>query len=367
MGSSCTQSKTPNEKEANFGNIQNKYQQKNNKNHQNNINQTHLRHNEAKIDSSKPYLELEPDISKVLSKHICRIVVETQYGKITGTGFFLAFPINSELFYFLITNNHVIKDESINNNKIIYISYEEYKTASIKLNKNKRYIKSFIDKKLDITVVQLLDEDNISKKYFLETEPDDLINNELINKEIYIPQYIEGLKLKIAEGKIKDIFNYEFSHLANTQEGSSGSPIFLKDRFKVIGIHKAGVANIENIGDFIYPVINMIKEDIIKINNNGKYINNKYIYNDGKYYIGEFKNDIPNGKGIKYYKNGNILYEGDFINGKFEGNGKVIYENGLYYIGQFKNGLKHGKGTLYYSNGNIKYEGDWINDKFSEK
>ena len=93
---------------------------------------------------------------------------------------------------------------------------------------------------------------------------DVLINNNLINKEIYIPQYIEGLKLKNAEGIIKDINDYEFSHLANTQQGSSGSPIFLKYSDKVIGIHKAGIKNRENFGYFIYPVINIIKEDISK-------------------------------------------------------------------------------------------------------
>ena len=53
------------------------------------------------------------------------------------------------------------------------------------------------------------------------------------------------------------------------------------------------------------------------------------------------------GKGIIYYKNGNIKYECDFINGKFEGNGKRIFKNGEYYIGQWKNGLRHGKGKLY--------------------
>ena len=102
---------------------------------------------------------------------------------------------------------------------------------------------------------------------------------------------------------------------------------------------------------------------ILKKRNNGKYINGKYIWEDGKYYIGEYKNNIPNGKGIKYYTNGNILYEGEFINGKFEGNGKYIYDDGDYFIGQYKNGLRNGKGTMYYSNGKIKYEGDWINDR----
>ena len=42
----------------------------------------------------------------------------------------------------------------------------------------------------------------------------------------------------------------------------------------------------------------------------------------------------------------------------------LFFENGKYYIGQFKNNLKHGKGTLYYKNRKIEKEGNWINDKF---
>ena len=60
----------------------------------------------------------------------------------------------------------------------------------------------------------------------------------------------------------------------------------------------------------------------------------------------------------EHYTHGNIIYEGDWIEDKKEGNGKEIYENGEYYIGQFKNGLRNGKGKLYYANGNIKYESD---------
>ena len=87
---------------------------------------------------------------------------------------------------------------------------------------------------------------------------------------------------------------------------------------------------------------------------------------DGEYYIGQWKNGLKHGKGIYYYKNGNIKYDGDFVNDKYEGNGKYIWEDGQYYIGEWKNGLRNGKGIYYYSNGNIKYEGDWIDDKFIE-
>ena len=294
---------------------------------------------EAIINKLDTFIDLDPNTEKILSKKICRIVIESKGEKIEGTGFFLAFPIDLELFYCLMSNEHIISNESINNNNIIFITYEGYKTANIKLKKDKRYIKSYRDKNLDITVVQILEDDNISKECFLFPELDIQINNGLINNDIYIPQYIGGKKLKNALGIIKNISIYEITHLANTIKGSSGSPIFLKNSNKVIGIHKEGAPFIkENYGDFIYPVINIIKEDISKKRINGKYINDKYIYDDGKYYIGEIKNNLPNGKGIKYYKNGNILYNGDFINGKFEGNGKFIYESGNYYIGQFKNG-----------------------------
>ena len=58
-----------------------------------------------------------------------------------------------------------------------------------------------------------------------------------------------------------------------------------------------------------------------------------------------------------------ILYEIDFINGKYERFVKYIYENGVYYICQWLNSLKPGKGILYYKNISIKYEGDFVNVK----
>ena len=89
--------------------------------------------------------------------------------------------------------------------------------------------------------------------------------------------------------------------------------------------------------------------------------NGKYIYENGEYYIGQFLDGEKHGKGIKYYKNGSIKYEGDFANNVYEGIGKYICENCKYYIGQWLNGKRHGKGTTYYKNGSIKYEGDFIN------
>ena len=97
-----------------------------------NINLMNFRQNECIKDPLKPFIEFAPDISKLLSKEICRIVMGTQNGKKIGTGFFLYFPIDLEFFYCLITNDHIIDNESINNNQIIYLTYDEYKVANIK-------------------------------------------------------------------------------------------------------------------------------------------------------------------------------------------------------------------------------------------
>lgn len=111
---------------------------------------------------------------------------------------------------------------------------------------------------------------------------------------IYIPQYPRGKKLSYSKGEILSIGKnkYEIIHTASTEQGSSGSPIFLSNTNQVIGIH-AGTNPTknknENIGYFIYPVINILKnglnEFIIKINK--AYLeskNNRYaIYGNKKY------------------------------------------------------------------------------------
>ena len=65
------------------------------------------------------------------------------------------------------------------------------------------------------------------------------------------------------------------------------------------------------------------------------------------------KKGFANGKGTQYNKNGDIVYEGDFVNGVKEGNGKHFYDDGTYYIGRFKNGVSHGKGIQYNKDGKI--------------
>ena len=96
---------------------------------------------------------------------------------------------------------------------------------------------------------------------------------------------------------------------------------------------------------------------------NGVYNGNgKYIYPNGEIYIGQWSNGKRHGKGILYYDNGKIAYEGDFVNDFYDGCGTYYYEKGGYYEGEWKKGKKDGKGIIYYENGKIKYKGDFVNN-----
>jgi len=61
------------------------------------------------------------------------------------------------------------------------------------------------------------------------------------------------------------------------------------------------------------------------------------------------------------------LYEGQFVDGKFEGQGHMVWRDTLLdimaYDGQFKNHKKHGSGKLSWPDGRF-YNGDW---RFGER
>ena len=145
--------------------------------------------NQCIVDNTK-FKKPDPYILNV-SKSICKIEIETSSGKIRGSGFLLKFYIDQELFYYLVSNEHVLTKAMSNNNNIIIFRYDaEFRSAKIKLDKKERYIKSFKDIDLDITFVEILDKDGISKDYFLSHESVQEDNRmRLIDRNIYIPQY----------------------------------------------------------------------------------------------------------------------------------------------------------------------------------
>ena len=98
-------------------------------------------------------------------------------------------------------------------------------------------------------------------------------------------------------------------------------------------------------------------------------VNAWYTIEDGKCrYKGEWKNGMPNGKGIKHFYKTDSYIDGNFVDGFAEGYCKQTFEQTWektqpYYEGEFKRNIYQGKGEYHYGDGDY-YKGDWKDGKY---
>ncbi|KAK6939850.1 MORN motif [Dillenia turbinata] len=82
-------------------------------------------------------------------------------------------------------------------------------------------------------------------------------------------------------------------------------------------------------------------------------------YSNGDFYEGEFHKGRCNGSGVyNYFANGR--YEGDWIDGRYDGYGIESWARGSRYRGQYRQGLRHGFGVYRFYTGD-SYAGEWCN------
>ena len=84
-----------------------------------------------------------------------------------GTGFFIKIPYKNSTLTVLMTNNHIIEEKDIIDNKIItiYLNYEK-KERNIKLDKERLW---YTNKDLDTTIFEIK-ENNDNIKFFLKLD-----------------------------------------------------------------------------------------------------------------------------------------------------------------------------------------------------
>ena len=63
------------------------------------------------------------------------------------------------------------------------------------------------------------------------------------------------------------------------------------------------------------------------------------------------------------YLTGDLEYEGEYSNKKWNGIGKKYYKNRLDYVGDYLNGKRNGKGEEYNYNGNLLFKGEYLDGK----
>ncbi|CAL0319391.1 unnamed protein product [Lupinus luteus] len=82
-------------------------------------------------------------------------------------------------------------------------------------------------------------------------------------------------------------------------------------------------------------------------------------YSNGDFYEGEFHRGRSNGSGVyNYFVNGR--YEGDWVDGRYDGYGIESWSRGSRYRGQYRQGLRHGFGVYRFYTGDT-YSGEWCN------
>lgn len=111
-----------------------------------------------------------------------------------------------------------------------------------------------------------------------------------------------------------------------------------------------------------------------------------YTFPDGREYVGEILENLPNGKGSMTFANGDVYegmwkdgnmegigtyrfydlnkdkftseYVGSFRNNKIDGEGKQTFPDKSVYIGTWQNGMRTGNGALWLADGSYFY-GIW--------
>ena len=246
---------------------------------------------------------------------MCKIryhkIINNELKYVYGSGFFLVINIKDIPFNkCLITNNHVLNEDFFKTNKVIEIEYlNEIKIIQI----NKRRI--FTNESLDFTCIEIFNNDNI-KRFFLINKKILKYNiNIFLNKDIFILQYPQGEDISFSEGKIVST-HYEdfFTHNCSTLNGSSGSPIILREDSSVIGLHHSSLTENENnkiieynLSTSFLSIVKYILKKTANYQNNQIFIkqnnfinnnpNHNNIYNQiigNNYFIAEYSVDEQN-------------------------------------------------------------------------
>ena len=145
------------------------------KNSQNKIN------NEAIIPGNASYINIEllKNIIEQKGKSICKIIKKEIP---IGTGFLCNIIGHSITTKALITAYHVLGEDDLKLGNIVKITFDN-NNENIKIIKinNQRFI--YASEKVDITIIEIIDDDNLKKFNYLEIDKNIYNNNSDFNKE----------------------------------------------------------------------------------------------------------------------------------------------------------------------------------------
>ena len=170
--------------------------------------------------------------------------------------------------------------------------------------------------------------------------------------------------------KNKLIFEGEY---LNGKRNGKGKEFYYSGKIKFEGEYLNGKRN--GKGKEFHDWFTQIKFEGEYLNGERNGIGKEYDYKEELRFEGEYKNgkrwngkgyikgkidfEIKNGNGLmREYEIGQLIFEGEYLNGERNGKGKEYGTNGLlYFEGEYLNGKRHGKGE--------EYDFDWDYDMFN--
>ena len=278
-------------------------------------------------------------------KSICKII---KNGRPKGTGFLCYITGEYKKRKTLITAYHILGEEDLKIGNEIKLTFSDninqYKI--IKIDGPRRI---YANKKEDISIIEILDNDKFDNNNFLEIDENIYNNNiDFYNKykfkSIYILHYPDGICSCFSNNIIVDIDNDNvIYHFCSTKGGSSGAPILNIDNLKVIGVHQGYGYFDKNIfhDETIQNIHSYINQENEILCNYGRIIKNTlYNFNkENKIFLTLEINKSNIGKKIYFLQNYDDMIKYHEINMKHKINindftiliNDEIYESKIYF------------------------------------
>ena len=107
----------------------------------------------------------------------------------------------------------------------------------------------------------------------------------------------------------------------------------------------------------------------------------RYFWTDGRKYVGQFKDNSNHGRGELFFEPDDVLgrerYDGQwtrnpnftestFNGGVMDGFGTLYWTDGTKYVGHFANDGPNGRGKTFDKNGNVLQDGYWQNGRLAQ-
>lgn len=183
------------------------------------------------------------DVMQKASRSVGKVVVVTELGNWMGTGFLVAPGL-------LMTNNHVLPDKDSGRGSFVQMNYQKNVTPETFYLDPDAFF--YTSQELDYTVVGVEPNSSLgplSRFGYLR------VNSEVVpkvNDHVTVIQHPHGRRKEIAlrDNRVANILDYRVWYFADSEAGSSGSPM-LDDQGHLVGIHHAGIPTLDANGDYV--------------------------------------------------------------------------------------------------------------------